>query len=254
MSCPDIRTRRLGLTAAAAIVAMAVTGVAAAQSIVVRSTGPSASKYPAGTKLKASDRVTLVQGDKVVLMQGGKTRTLTGGGTFTAGATVQASQSMGTTVTRMLAKGPSARSRGGFSRGNDEVVPVESRAPNLWLLDYRDGGTFCVADPATLMLWRPDMTSDAALTIGAGGKSETVALVSGAQFRKWPTETLPLEYGVDYQMSGAGLAAPVTVRFAAIAAMPETPDAASEILMAKGCTPQLDRLVDTMSEAEAADG
>lgn len=254
MSCPEIRTRRLGLTAAAAVVAMALTTAAAAQSIVVRSTGPSASKYPVGTKLKPSDRVTLVEGDKLVLIQGGKTRTVSGKVTFTAGATVQASQSMGTTVTRMMAKGPTVRSRGGFSREAIQAQPDELRAPNLWLLDYRQGGTFCVADPATLMLWRPDMASDTALTIAIGDKSETVALVSGAQFRKWPLDTVPVEYGVDYRLSGGGLTAPVTVRFAAVAAMPETPDAAGEMLMAKGCTPQLDRLVDAMAEAEAAGG
>lgn len=251
MSCPDIRLRRLGLTAAAALAAVAVTGVAAAQSIVVRSTGPSASKYPAGTKLKASDRVVLVDGDKVVLMQGGKTRTLTGKGSFVAGATVQASQSVSSNVTRMLAKSPS-QSRAGATRGPDE--PLAMRAPTLWLLDYREGGNFCVADPAALLLWRPDMTSDTALTISRGGQSATVALVAGAQFRKWPADTMPVEYGVDYQLSGAGLTAPVTVRFSAIAAMPETPDAATEMLMAKGCTPQLDRLVDTMTETESADG
>lgn len=252
MSCPEIRMRRLGLTAAAALVAIAVTGAAAAQSMVVRSTGPSASKYPAGTKLKNSDRVTLVAGDKVVLIQGGKTKTLTGAGTFTAGATVVASQSMGTTVTRMMAKRPMA-TRGGASRGPEELGS-DNRAPNLWLLDYRTGGTFCVADPATLMLWRPDMTSDTALTIASGDKSETVAIVSGAQFRKWPTDTIPIEYGVDYKLSGASLTKPVTVRFTAIAAMPETPDAASEMLLGKGCTPQLDRLVDAMSESEATNG
>ncbi|KQZ65399.1 hypothetical protein EEB18_005970 [Sphingopyxis sp. OPL5] len=252
MSCPEIRTRRLGLTAAAALVAIAVTGTAAAQSMVVRSTGPSASKYPAGTKLKNSDRVTLVAGDKVVLIQGGKTKTLTGAGTFTAGATVVASQSMGTTVTRMMAKRPMA-TRGGASRGPEEMS-AENRAPNLWLLDYRAGGTFCVADPATLMLWRPDMTSDTALTIASGDKSETVAIVSGAQFRKWPTDSLPVQYDVDYRLSGGGLAAPVTVRFAALAAMPETPDAAGEMLLGKGCTPQLDRLVDAMAESEATGG
>lgn len=254
MSCPDIRLRRLGLTAAAALAAVAVTGVAAAQSIVVRSTGPSASKYPAGTKLKASDRVVLVDGDKVVLMQGGKTRTLTGKGSFVAGATVQASQSVSSNVTRMLAKSPS-QSRAGATRGGpDEEAPVVVRATNLWVLDYRDGGNFCVLDPAMLMLWRPDMTSDTALTITSGSKSETVAIVAGAQFRKWPTDVLPVEYGVDYRISGGGMTAPVTVRFSAIAALPETADAASEMLMAKGCTPQLDRLVDTMTETESADG
>src|SRR3546814_5992545 len=94
------------------------------------------------------------------------------------------------------------------------------------------------------MLWRPHMESDQLLRIEQGGKAETVAFVVGANFRKWPTETIPVQYGVDYRLSGAGLAAPVTVRFAALDAMPEAADGAAEMLMAKGCTPQLDRLVE----------
>src|SRR3546814_14137456 len=116
--------------------------------MVVRATGPSASKYPAGARLKASDRLTLAAGDRIVLIQAGKTRTLSGPGTFSASGSVQSSQTMGTAVSRMLAQGPTMRSRGGFSRGPDEPAPVEMRAPNVWLLDYREGGTFCVADPA----------------------------------------------------------------------------------------------------------
>ncbi|WP_260582389.1 hypothetical protein [Sphingopyxis sp. PET50] len=155
------------MAATAAFAAMALTGVAAAQSMVVRSTGPSAAKYPTGTKFKAGDRLTLVAGDKVVLMQGGKTRTLSGEGTFNANATVVASQSMGQTVTRMIAKRPPTQTRGGASRGKDETPPDETRAPNLWLLDYREGGTFCVADPAALLLWRPN--ADAATTVTVTG-------------------------------------------------------------------------------------
>lgn len=254
MFFPDLRARRLGLTAAAAVMAVAVAGTAAAQSMVVRSTGPSAAKYPTGAKLKAGDRVTLVAGDKVVLMQAGKTRTLSGPGSFGASGTVQANQSMGTTVTRMLAKGPTMRARGGFSRGPGETAPQDVRAPNLWLLDYREGGTFCVTDPATLLLWRPHMESDQLLKIDQGDRSETVAIVAGANFRKWPTDTVPIQYGVDYRLSGAGLAAPVTVRFAQLDAAPDTAEGSVETLMAKGCTPQLNRLVDAMAEAETAGG
>ena len=135
-----------------------------------------------------------------------------------------------------------------------EPVPAEMRAPNLWLLDYREGGTFCVADPATLMLWRPHMESDELLKIEHGDRGETVAFVSGANFRKWPTDAVPIQYGVDYRLSGAGLTAPVTVRFAQVEAAPDTVEGSIDVLMAKGCTPQLDRLVDAMSEAEAAGG
>lgn len=251
MSCPEAPTRRLGLTAAAAIMAVALAGTAAAQSLVVRSTGPSASQYPTGARLKANVRVTLVAGDRVILMQDGKTRTLSGPGTYSAGGTVQANQTMGSTVARMLSPGPQGRARGGFSRGD---APEEPSAPNIWVLDYRESGTFCVANPATLLLWRPYMESDQLLKIEAKGKSETVAFVSGANYRKWPTEAIPLEYGIDYRLSGAGLSAPVTVRFAAMDAVPEAAEGAAEALMAKGCTPQLDRLVDAMSEAEATGG
>lgn len=251
MSFPDLRT---ALASAAAVIALVVAGSAAAQSMVVRSTGPSAAKYPTGAKLKSTDRLTLVSGDKVVLIQSGKTRTLSGPGTYSASGTVQASQSMGATVTRMLARGPQMRSRGGFSRGPDEVAPTEVRAPNLWLLDYREAGTFCVADAGALLLWRPDMESDQLLRIEHDGHSETVAFVSGANFRKWPGDALPVQYGVDYHLSGGGLAAPVTVRFAALENVPETVDATIETLMANSCAPQLDRLVDALSEAEGAGG
>lgn len=253
MSFPDVRTRRLGLTAAAAVMAVAIVGTAAAQSMVIRSTGPSASKYPTGTKLKSTDRLSLVAGDKVVLMQQGKTRTLSGPGTFGATGTVQASQSLGPTVTRMLAKGPQNRSRGGFSRGED-IAPSVIRAPNLWVLDYREAGTFCVADPATLFLWRPDMDSDQLLKIERADRSETVALVSGAHYRKWPTEALPVQYGVDYRLSGAGLGAPVTVRFTPMENTPDTVEGSIDMLVAKGCELQLDRLVDALSETDASGG
>ena len=220
MFCPDARLRRLGL-AAAAVMAVTVAGTAAAQSMVVRSTGPSASKYPTGTKLKASDKLTLVAGDRVVLIQGGKTRTLAGPGSFNAGGTVQASQSTGATVARMLASGPQGRARGGFTRGDTAGAPLaEVRAPK----------------------------------IEQGERSETVAFVAGANFRKWPTETIPVQYGVDYQLSGAGLPAPVTIRFASLETMPENADGAATTLVAKGCQPQLDRLVDAMAESEAAGG
>lgn len=254
MSFPDFSMCRLGLTAAAAIAAVAFAGTAAAQSMVVRSTGPSAGKYPTGTKLKSTDKLTLAAGDKVVLMQAGKTRTLSGPGTFGATGQIQANQNMGATVTRMLSTGPTMRSRGGFSRGAETDTPVNVRAPNVWLLDYREAGTFCVVDPATLMLWRPNMEGDTALEIEGAGKKATVAIVDGANFRKWPTDSLPVQYGVDYHLSGAGLTKPVTVRFTEMGTVPDTVEGSVDMLMAKGCAPQLNRLVDAMSETESAGG
>ena len=130
MSFPEVPMRRIGLAAAAAIAVVAFAGTAAAQSMVVRSTGPSAGKYPTGTKLKSTDRLTLVSGDKIVLMQAGKTRTLSGPGTFGATGTIQANQSMGATVTRMLSTGPTMRSRGGPAMSAAGSTTPASIAPN----------------------------------------------------------------------------------------------------------------------------
>src|SRR3546814_17538880 len=101
MSFPDFRMRRLGLTAAAAVAALTMVTAAAAQSMVVRSTGPSAAKYPTGARLKSSDKLTLVAGDRLALMQSGKPRTMSGPGTFGAPGTVQASLSTGGHVPRL---------------------------------------------------------------------------------------------------------------------------------------------------------
>lgn len=247
MSLPELTLRRLTMTLAA-VSALAMTGAAAAQSMVIRSTGPSASKYPAGSRLKDSDKVTLIAGDKLVLMHSGKTRTLSGPGNFNANGPVSASQNTGTAVTRMLAKGPTMRSRGGFSRGTDAQAVLNARAPNLWLVDYREGGNFCVADAAGLLLWRPDMDSDQLLRIEQGDHVDTIAFVSGANYRKWPSETLPVQYGVDYKLSGGGLAAPVTMRFAALPTMPDGVEASIEALISKNCTGQVDRLAAAMAE------
>lgn len=261
MPFPESTPRRVALAALAVALGAGFSVSAAADSMVVRSTGPSAAKYPIGKKFKPGERVTLVAGDRLVLMEKGTTRTLAKPGTVPATGPVQISQNMSTTVTRMISKGGTGRSRGGFTRGPGDapaIAAADMRAPNMWLLDYRQGGTFCVADPATLLLWRPDMAADTLLKIEAGKgattSADTVALVAGANYRKWPTDTLPVRYDVDYQMSGAGLAKPVAVRFKAIEAMPESADEAVGTLMAKGCSGQLDRLVDAMADAEVPGG
>jgi hypothetical protein len=257
MSFPERKMRRAMTALVGAVLALGVAGTAAAQSIVVRSTGPSAAKYPAGKKLKPTEKIVLVDGDKVVVLDKGKTRTFAGKGSFAATGSVQGTQTVSSTVTRMISKQGSARSRGGFTRGPGETAPApgEMRSPNLWVVDFRKGGTFCVADPATLLLWRPDMTSDALLTIetgsGASAKSKSIAYVSGANYVKWPADAVPFAIGTDYRMSGVGLPAPVTMRFTAVEAMPESVEATVDLLVAKGCTAQLDLLVDTLNEEAA---
>src|SRR3546814_17878790 len=112
-------------------------------------------------------------------MQAGKTRTLSGPGTFSASGSVQGSQTMGTAVSRMLAQGPTMRSRGGFSRGPDEPAPVEMRDPNVPLLDYRERRTFCVADPQRTMLRPPHQASNQLSMNAQGGQAAPLGVGVG---------------------------------------------------------------------------
>jgi hypothetical protein len=256
MFCHNPKTTRT-IGAALLLAAASWSSSALAQSMVVRSTGPSASKYPVGKKFATGERVTLVAGDQLVLLDKGKTRTLASAGTHNTSGTVAASQTLTSTVTRMIAKDGAMRSRGGFTRGPGEAAAAltEARAPNLWLVDMRKGGNFCVADPARLLFWRPDMAGDALLRVEEGSdaaKAETLAFVDGQAYRRWPSDTLPLKYGESYRLSGSGLSAPVSVSFHLLDTVPETPDAIADALLTKGCAAQLERLVDAMAEDEGS--
>lgn len=143
------------IAAMLAITAAGVSTAALAQSMVVRSTGPSAAKYPVGKKLAANEKVTLVAGDRVVLLSSGTTRTLAKPGTYSASGTTAASTTISTTMAQMISRNGVPRRRGGATRG-DGIVTSDIRPPNVWLIDARKGGNFCVADPATLLIWRTD--------------------------------------------------------------------------------------------------
>lgn len=248
------RNTRL-IAAAIAVTAACFSTSALAQSMVVRSTGPSAAKYPVGKKLAANEKITLVSGDRVVLLDKGKTRTLAKPGVHNSSASVAASQTLSTTMTNMISRDGALRRRGGATRGPGDApaVAAEIRAPNLWLIDARKGGNFCVADPATLLFWRPDFNGDTSLRVepeGDAGKAETIAFLDGQAYRRWPGATLPLDAGKAYRLSGAGLDKPVSIRFQMLDALPTTPDEIAAKLLERGCTAQLDRLVDTMAEDE----
>jgi hypothetical protein len=251
MSCRNPRLMMAALAAAAACVSTS----ALAQSMVVRSTGPSAAKYPVGKKLAANEKITLVAGDRVVLLDKGKTRTLAKPGVHNSSATVAATQTLSSTMTNMISRDGALRRRGGATRGPGDtpLVTSEIRAPNLWLIDPRKGGNFCVTDPARLLVWRTDdMAAQSAKVApqGRAGAAETLDYAPGSAYKLWPTKTQPITNGATYQVTGAGATTPVTIRFELLDSLPATPDEIAAKLLERGCTAQLDRLVDTMAEDE----
>lgn len=238
------------MTAAVALAAIGITTAAAADALVVRSTGPSAATYPVGRRLPPTDRIVLRDGDRVVLVGEGGTRTLSGPGSFPVrNGNSAAVQTSGATLGRYLSTGGGTISRTGAVRGAGADGPTSP--PNLWVLDFSKGGTFCVADPARLTLWRPDMAEDTLLTVqnvGTAGMQASLAFVVGQNFRPWPGDTMPVTDGQSYRISGPGLDEPTVVQFALVTPAASDPETVAAALADKGCTTQLARLGDRLAE------
>jgi hypothetical protein len=233
---------------AAVLAGAALPSPALADGLVVRSTGPSAATYPVGRRLPDTGRVVLRAGDRVVIVSEAGTRTLAGPGNFPVRAGAINRQGSRATLGRYIASGGGGTiSRTGAVRG--DATP---RSPNLWVVDISRGGTFCVADPASLNLWRPDLNNDALLTVertDAAGARQNLAFVTGQALRLWPAETMPVTAGASYRLSGAGRPQPVNVTFALTANPPTEASAVANLLADRGCMAQLEQLGEMMAEA-----
>lgn len=240
---------RLTIRTAVTAIALALGTAAAADALVVRSTGPSAATYPVGRRLAPTGRVVLRTGDRVVLVGEGGTRTLSGPGSFPVRAGNIANQGNRATLGRYISTGGGTISRTGAVRGGNSDTP---HAPNLWVVDINRGGTFCVNDPASLTLWRGDMSVDTLLTVQSVETPQqraALAFVVGQNFRAWPADTLPIAEGRHYRISGPGMTAPVDVNFVTIGAPPAEPEAIAGLLADRGCMTQLAQLGERMAEA-----
>src|SRR5687767_10375819 len=95
-----VRIVRLALAGLLALGAAA----AAANVVVIRSSGPSARSYPAGRSLPDNARIALRQGDTLVVLDARGTRTFRGPGTFSPSQAVQAGTRTVTTPSGRLAR------------------------------------------------------------------------------------------------------------------------------------------------------
>ncbi len=232
-------------------IAVSVAGIglpsaAQAQSVVVRSTGPSAAQFPAGKRLPVNAAVTLRTGDRVTVLDRSGTRVLNGPGAFTLDASVTRDQTAATRVAGLLTRGAAPRTRTGAVRGALDAVPTgPARPESVWYIDTTRGGTWCVADPKALVLWRPDRASDATATLsGARGTKASVVWRRGSALKLWPA-TLPVGDGATYTLTGSGTGAPAHTVFITriLPALPADDFAATAGMLADaGCTAQLELL------------
>lgn len=220
--------------------ALGLGGAAIAQTIVVKSSGPSAKSYPVGKSLAPGAKIVLAKGDSLTVLDSRGTRTLSGPGNFGAEASsAAANQSFASLVATQNRR----RARTGAVRelrnGSQRVMP-----PSLWFIDIGRSTTFCVADASAVQLWRPDMQQAVTLTItDQNGRTSTIAFPIGQNNVPWPTATLPVADGNSYTLSGAGLAKPVKLRFAMLGAPVNDPVATYTALESKGCADQKDLLI-----------
>ncbi|HEX8241568.1 MAG TPA: hypothetical protein VF574_17660 [Allosphingosinicella sp.] len=222
-----------GLFAAALLLSASA---AAADILVVRSSGPSAKSFPAGRRLPETARISLKASDQLIVLDGRGTRIIRGPGTFTAGAPGPG---------RIASAAPAVqrRARIGAVRG---VETGELRPPSLWHVDVARSSNVCVADSSKVTLWRVDAARPITLDIGGpGGRTKRLSWQPGSTTLAWPSD-LPVADGAEYRLSWAGARAPTTLRFRTVPARPAGLEDMAQILIRNQCDAQLDLFIDTV--------
>lgn len=232
---------------AAALAALSMSSAALAEAIVVRSTGPSASAYPVGRRLPATERVVLRAGDRIVLIGEGPSRTLSGPGNFPVRSSEQANQTNTNTLGRYISATGSTIRRTGAVRG----TTTTASPPNLWVVNIARSGTMCVIDPNNVTLWRADMDEDTLLTVENTAQPDqrsTLAFVQGQNFRRWPADVLPIAAGASYRINGPGMNPAATLNFVTLTSpIPDNAESVANLLASNGCMAQLEQLGDYLS-------
>lgn len=219
-----------------ALVALLTAGAASASAnvLVVRSSGPSASGYPAGRSLADNARITLRGGDTLVVLDARGTRTFRGPGTFTPSTAAAAGQRTAQAAGDRRARIGAVRSAG--------ILPASPTT--IWQVDVSQSGTICLANTSDVTLWRPDASQTATLAIsGPRGAARTVEWPAGRTTMAWPSD-LPIAGG-EYQLAQQGVAVPSRISFRTLNAAPSDMQGVAEALIRNGCQEQLDLLVDS---------
>ncbi len=238
------------LTALALAGAALVLPVAAMAGVVVKSTGPSSTKYPVGTKVDDSATITLKAGDVVTVLTADGTRVIKGAGTFRVGDRPQVAADRFASLTRKRA---ATRVRTGAVRGEADENPTN---PSLWYVDVTRSGTICLYDLATVRLWRPATGSvETYRVVGHDGTNpvevtfDDVAAVTPLD----PTRLAIIEGG-HYMITAPDGSTSAELNFVLLAEDYAAPDALAEALIDKGCTVQLETLASSLEASAEASG
>lgn len=253
MSLANRKSLKALLAGVMALGAVVVADAAHAQAVVIRSSGPSAGAYPQGRKLPAGATVSLRAGDSVTVVDKAGSRVLSGPGNYTLNS--QVNRDGGTQLSGLMSRGGGARSRTGAVRGAGTAPAPEGPASpdSVWYIDVSKGGTYCVADPAALVLWRPNREEEGTgRLLAADGTLADVTWKRGNALKLWPSTTLPVVDGQSYSFSHpVGPMVKITTRL--LSSVPSDEVEVTALLAEKGCTAQLD-LIAAKAVADTAAG
>nr|MDP8994586.1 hypothetical protein [Pseudomonadota bacterium] len=129
-----------------------------------------------------------------------------------------------------------------------------TRAPTVWHVDVSQSSTVCVADPANVLLWRPNATGTIELSIAptaGGGAPRRLSWTAGEPTIAWPSD-VRIANGAEYRVSVQGVAVPTRLRFRVLPDEPEGIEATATTFIENECQAQLDLLIDTFSVPAAA--
>ena len=219
-------------TVCAAAGALLIADAAAANVLVLRSSGPSTRSYEPGQPLAPDATVTLKPGDVVILLKGENTRTLRGPGRFSLA-------SLPANPLRSLVP-----RRGRFSALRTAgIVP---RSPTIWHVDVSQSGRVCVADPSAVQLWRPDASEETTVAVSGGSRTEAVRWATGAETAPWPA-SLPITADAEYQLKWSNGAEPSRLVFTPVNNLPTDVASVAQELIRQRCDHQLEMLIETLS-------
>lgn len=238
------------LTALALAGAALTLPVAAMAGVVVKSTGPSATRYPVGSKVDDNATITLKAGDVITVLTAQGTRVIKGAGTFRVGDRPQVAADRFASLTRKRA---ATRVRTGAVR---DGLAEAATNPSLWYVDVTRSGTVCLYDLATVRLWRPgaEGTSTYRMFNRENGASVDVTFDEAVTVAALDPARLPIAEGAPYIITGPDNATSAQISFVLLQGDYEAPDALGEALIAKGCTVQLEALAANLAEGGEASG
>ena len=244
------RMKRAGTALAMAGAALLLPAAAIA-GVVVKSTGPSATKFPVGSKVDDNASITLKAGAVVTVLTADGTRVIKGAGTFRVADRPQVAADRFASLTRKRA---ATRVRTGAVRGENDGPATN---PSLWYVDVTRSGTICLYDLATVRLWRPGTTGTSTYRMfnRENGAAVDVTFDEAVMIAALDPARLPIVEGAPYTITGPDNATSAQINFVLLADDYAAPDALAEALIARGCSVQLETLAASLeASAEGSEG